>query len=211
MKQITLSLTVILLLCNCSRKSVPPPQSSKPERKVQSERIVSTYPVENPLAGYLKGAGYKMNGTGSSIGVPSDEVGFSFKPLCNGIITAITVKIPAVRQDLPVTIWDKEEVDKLVNEEFNVSVADKQFTFAIRPLRVYKNKEYIISMNTNSYYGEYKSIGAKYPVKVGNILVTNFCYNDGVEKKLPIRNDVNRYKGNLSFNFQKIDDISVDK
>jgi hypothetical protein len=196
---------LVFIVYSCSHKaSAPQSKNSTPKRVVQRD-IVSTYPVENPLAGYLKGAGYKMNGKSSEIAVPSDEIGFSFKPICNGIITAITVKIPAVRQDLQVTIWDKESVRKLVNQEVNVSVADKQFTFPIKPLTVVKNSEYIISMNTNSYYGEYKAAGATYPVKVGNILVTNFCYNDGVQKKMPIRNDVNRFKGNISFNFQKID------
>jgi hypothetical protein len=203
MKKIIIALASLLFLYSCSHKSSSP-QATRSEN-VKMKDITSTYPVENPLAGYLKAAGYKMNGKSSEIGVPSDEVGFSFKPICNGIITAITVKIPAVRQNLPITIWDKESVRKLVNEEVNVSVADKQFTFPIKPLRVVKNNEYIISMNTNSYYGEYKPAGATYPAKVGNILVTNFCYNDGVQKKIPIRNDVNHYKGNISFNFQKID------
>ncbi len=203
MKKTILSIVLILLMYGCAQKSTIPQRSSG-ERTKQLD-IISTYPIENPLAGYLKAAGYKMNGKTSEIGVPSDELGFSFKPLADGIITDITVKIPAVRQDLPVTIWDKETVEQLVSEELNVSVADKPFTFPIRPLRVYKNKEYIISMNTNSYYGEYKATGASYPIKVGNILVTNFCYNDGVQKKIPLRNDPNHYKGNLSFNFKKLD------
>ncbi len=203
MKKIILSVLIIGIVVSCGRKNIAP-QSSRVEN-IKIKDITSAYPIENPLAGYLKGAGYKMNGKSSEIAVPSDEVGFSFKPLCNGIITAITVKIPAVRQNLPVTIWDKERVNKLVNEEVNVSVADKQFTFPIKQLKVYKDIEYIISMNTNSYYGEYKQSGASYPIKVGNILVTNFCYNDGVQKKMPIRNDVTHYKGNISFDFQKID------
>jgi hypothetical protein len=203
MKKIIFSIFTLTLMYACSHKASAP-QASTGKRSTPKD-IVSSYPAENPLAGYLKGAGYKMNGKSSEIAVPSDEMGFSFMPLTDGIITDITVKIPAVRQDLPVTIWDKKSVRKLINEEVNVAVADKLYTFPIKPLRVFKNTEYIISMNTNSYYGEYKAGGASYPVKVGNILVTNFCYNDGVQKKMPIRNDVNHYKGNISFNFQKID------
>ncbi len=201
--KIILSALILCLIISCSNKNTAI-QSSRVEQ-IKTKETISTYPIENPLVGYLKGTGYKMNGKSSEVAVPSDEIGFSFKPLTNGIITAITVKIPAVRQDLPVTIWDKERVYKLVNEEVNVSVADKQFTFTIKSIKVFKDREYIISMNTNSYYGEYKAAGASYPVKVGNILVTNFCYSDGVQKKMPIRNDVNHYKGNISFNFQKID------
>jgi hypothetical protein len=203
MKKIIFSIFTLTLMYACTHKASAP-QASTGKRSAPKD-IVSSYPVENPLTGYLKGAGYKMNGKSSEIAVPSDEMGFSFMPLTDGIITDITVKIPAVRQDLPVTIWDKKSVRKLINEEVNVAVADKLYTFPIKPLRVFKNTEYIISMNTNSYYGEYKAGGASYPVKVGNILVTNFCYNDGVQKKMPIRNDVNHYKGNISFNFQKID------
>ncbi len=203
MKKTIFFFLIICLASSCGKKNTAP-QSSRVEQ-TKTKEVTSTYPVENSLIGYLKGAGYKMNGKSSEIAVPSDEVGFSFKPLTNGIINAITVKIPAVRQGLAVTIWDKEGVQKLVNEEVNVTVADKQFTFDIKPLRVLKNHEYIISLNTNSYYAEYKAGGASCPVKVGNILVTNFCFNDGVQKKMPIRNDANHYKGNISFNFQKID------
>jgi hypothetical protein len=204
MKKIIFSILILTLVYACSRKASAPQANTS--RSVSAAReIVSTYPVENPLVGYLKAAGHKINGSRSEIAVPSDEMGLSFKPLTDGIITAITVKIPAVREDLPVTIWDKEEVEKLVNLEVNVAVADKPYTFPIKQLRVYKNKEYIISMNTNSYYFNYKSTGVSYPIKVGNILITNFCQNDGVQKKIPLRNNVNYYKGNISFNFQKID------
>jgi hypothetical protein len=203
MKKLLISLAIII--CSCSQKaSAPQSKNSSPKQTVQRD-IVSTYPVENPLVGYLKATGHKINGSRSEIAVPSDEMGLSFKPLTDGIITSITVKIPAVREDLPVTIWDKEEVEKLVNLEVNVAVADKPYTFPIKQLRVYKNKEYIISMNTNSYYFNYKSAGVSYPIKVGNILITNFCQNDGVQKKIPLRNNVNYYKGNISFNFEKID------
>jgi hypothetical protein len=210
MKFITFAIFVTLATSACSRKKISTNHDQqRPVREVYKETpVTSTYPVENPLAGYLRSAGFKANGHVSQIGVPSEEIGFYFKPLTNGIITAITVKIPAVRSDLEVTIWDKEEVEKLVDKEVNVNVADKQFTFAIKPLKVFKNREYAISMNSGSFYQDYKSAGVSYPIKVGNILVTNYCYNDGVQKKFPIRTNVNRYNGNISFNFQKADFVN---
>ena len=69
----------------------------------------------NFLSAYLAATGFDEDTT-VIVNSGFYEFGLSFKPLVNGKITAVVVKIPDVNTSLRVTIWDKATANVLKTE-----------------------------------------------------------------------------------------------
>lgn len=165
-------------------------------------------PEENPLQEYLANAGFN-NAYTTIAGFGNYELGFTFKPLVNGKINSIVIKLPDVRNNIRVTLWDLQTHAILFEDNFNVSVAGIDTVFDIEPLSLIGNKEYVISMNTDSSYinssNLFNPVDATYPITVGNISILNARSKSGAEQLFPDTISTSSYSGNCSFNFQLIE------
>jgi Domain of unknown function (DUF4082) len=180
-----------LLLVSCSKKDEP---------------IVAT-PLateQDPLTGYLAASGFNQN-TEEILNNIDRELGYSFIPLVNGKITAIVVKIPDTRTALKVTIWDKANSSVIRTETIDITSSGVETIKTISPVNLIKDKEYVISMNSNDYYVHTKTNGssATYPFVIGDIKVTSFLERGGVNQIIPILTSSPAYAGDCSFKFQK--------
>lgn len=166
--------------------------------------ITPLAPEQDPLNGYLIASGFNQV-TSSFVNNSDRELGYSFIPLVNGKITAIVVKIPDTRSALRVTIWDKVTGGALRTESINVTTADTEVTKTIAPLELIKDKEYVISMNTNDLYVHKKtdSSNALYPFEVGDIKITSFVIGSSTLQVIPNLIINYQYVGDCSFKFQK--------
>lgn len=188
----TLLLSMSLLITNCSKDDTPP------------NIPVVAAPLQDPLPGFLVATGFNQI-TDPNVNNGDYELGFSFIPLVNGKITAIVVKIPDVRADLRVTIWDKVAGTILKTEIINIATANVEVLKQITPLDLVKDKEYFITYNSNDWYDRYRTNNASvsYPFIIEDIKITSFAYTIGTAQVIPssIRNDF--YAGDCSFKFQK--------
>ncbi len=163
-----------------------------------------SYPKEDFLAGYLSETGFDEDFT-EYIDFPNSEFGIEFSPTVNGKITEIKVKLPAVRNDLRVTIWDKLIETPLRTETVNVSTVGETMIFNIDDIELTAGKEYAITMNSTDYYQRHRSdiSDANYPITIGNIEILAFKSELGVAQDYPTSNSSSIYNGDLSFNFQR--------
>ena len=170
------------------------------------EAIKKVYESENPLAKYLINTGF-INAVPSFPALGFYEVGFTFKPLVVGKIISISIKLPAVRNNIKVTIWDLQTQLVVFDNSFNVSTAASNMVFDINPLSLAANKDYVISMNTDSYYinsaNIYNPVSISHPIIVGNISILNSRSKSGNTQMLPTMISTSSYSGNCSFNFQQ--------
>jgi hypothetical protein len=157
---------------------------------------------ENPLATYLTASGFSE--TTSDIDDDYYEFGISFIPQVAGKITAIVVKLPDNQSNLRVTIWDVATQKILRTETIASAIVDIEVTQNITPLSLVKNKEYMITFNTNDWYNHEKPDQGEttYPILAGEISVTGYAYNDGTTQTFPMSFQTDYYAGDLSFVFQ---------
>jgi len=158
--------------------------------------------TENPMASYLTASGFSE--TTSDIDDGDYEFGISFIPQVAGKITAIVVKLPDNQTNLRVTIWDVAMKTILRTETIATAMADVETSKNITPLSLAKNKEYMITFNSNDWYNHEKadSGDATYPILAGEISVTGYAYSDGTTQTFPTNFQTDYYAGNLIFVFQ---------
>ena len=187
-----LAVTLITILGSCSKDDAPtvPPITIAPEQR--------------PLFGYLAASGFNQTTT-SFINSTDLEVGYSFIPLTNGKITAIIARIPDVRASLRATIFDKATGGILRTEILNSATAEIEVVKSITPLDLIKDKEYVISINSNDLFLHKRTDNANvtYPFTIGDIKITSFVGGSGTNQVIPISLDLDRYAGDLDFKFQK--------
>jgi hypothetical protein len=131
------------------------------------------------------------------------EIGLEFKPTVKGKLTSLLVKLPDVRTNLRITIWDKATTSAIKTEIVNVAAANTQYNFDIADIELEKDKEYVISMNSNDYYIREKTDGSavKYPVTAGNIIILSYKYINGTTQKYPSASYDLTYAGDCFFKF----------
>lgn len=160
--------------------------------------------LQNPLEGYLAASGFNQRIT--TFKNDNDyEFGYCFIPTVNGKITSIVAKIPDIHTGMRVTIWDKATAAAIRTELIDVTIAGEVITKAITPLDLTKDKEYVISMNSNDYYIREKTDQKEitYPVTSGDIKITGYRFTTGVAQTFPSTARLDYYAGDLSFTFQK--------
>ncbi len=162
------------------------------------------YPEENFLDGYLTSSNFNQ-ATVNKINQTDYEFGNEFTPLVKGKITVLKVKLPDVRTDLRITIWDKVAGTALRTETVNVATANTLLAFDINDLELIKDKVYAITMNSNDWYDRRKTDGssATYPLTIGNIKINNYLWINGTTATYPTNVALTYYAGDLSFNFQR--------
>ncbi len=191
----TIQTTIVIILISIFTFSCSKGEASDPA-------VVA--PLQDPLAGYLEATGFNQK-TINYVNDNSNEFGFSFIPLVNGKITTLIVKIPATQLGLRVTIWDSVLKTVLRTETIDVAIAGTEVSKEITALNLIKDKEYVISMNSNDWYRRSKTSGASvtYPFTVGDIKITAYSISNGSEQQYPNRPLSSNYSGDCSFKFQK--------
>ena len=188
-----LLLSLSLSVTNCSKDDAP---ASTPP--------VVIAPLQDPLPGFLIASGFNQK-TSNFINSVDYEFGYSFIPLVNGKMTAIVVKIPDASLGMRVTVWDKLAGTAIRTETFDVTTANVEVTKQITALDLVKDKEYLITMNTNDWYRRSKTNDAAvtYPFTVGDIKITAYSFKDGTAQAMPVTSISSNYAGDCSFKFQK--------
>jgi hypothetical protein len=160
------------------------------------------YTEESFAESYLKQTGFSEL-TVPQVNTGDYELGLEFKPNVNGKITSLLVKLPDVRTDLRITIWDKVTKSILRTEIVNVAAANTQYDFDISDVELQKDKEYAISMNSNDYYIREKQSGSSvvYPVNIGNITILGFGYRAGIAQGYLTTKREDYYVGDCFFKF----------
>jgi hypothetical protein len=193
MKKITIknfillaSLTLAIVSCKKDDEPTPAP----------------TFTEESFVDGYLNSTGFNQKTT-NQVNFGDYEFGIEFKPLVKGKITSLLVKLPDVRTNLKVTIWDKAATSILRTEVVNVAAANTAYTFDIADLDLVKDKEYAITMNSNDWYDREKTDGsnATYPVTSGNIQILAYKWLGGTTQTYPTNNSADYYAGDCTFKF----------
>jgi hypothetical protein len=173
--------------------------------KKDDDPVPVIYAEENPLNAFLAASGYNQVQVSKINNSITYETGFSFKPTVKGNINSIYVLIPAPNASLRVTIWESVTKTVLRTEILNVASANVPVTKTIAPLELTKDKEYVITMNTDDFYLREKTNGqaAVYPFQVGKILVTDYRERIGTAQVFPEGTQPDYYYGNCSFVFQQ--------
>lgn len=168
--------------------------------------IPTVYQEENFLDGYLAISQFNQMNT-PNVGSVIFEAGLEFSPLVKGKIKSLVVKLPEINNSLKITLWDKYTETVIKTETVNVEVANKVFVFDINDIELTKNKSYLISFTTSSYFFRRKtdSSNANYPIISGNIRVDGFKSSLSLSIFPSSLNTFNEYAGDLSFNFQQTD------
>ena len=192
--KLVLLLSLSLSITNCSKDDDPAPTPP-----------LVVAPLQDPLAGYLAASGFNQK-TSNVVNDPNNfEFGYSFIPLVNGKMTAIVVKIPDARLGMRVTVWDKVAGTAIRTETFDVPTANVEVTKQITALDLVKDKEYLITFNSNDWYYHSKTNDAAvtYPFTVGDIKITAYLYKTGSAQSVPDMSVSSYYAGDCSFKFQK--------
>jgi hypothetical protein len=160
-------------------------------------------PQVNPLTDYVTAAGFNEVTT-DVINGGDYEFGYSFMPTVNGKIKAIVAKIPDAHTDMRVTIWDVATETVLRTELLTVE-ANVEVTKIITALSLTKNKEYMITFNSDDWYNHKRTdnSNATYPFTSGDIMITGYGYASGTAQTFPVTYPNNYYAGDVSFKFQK--------
>lgn len=165
-------------------------------------QLPPVFAEENPLQKYLTNSDF--NTTTNFVNSGNYEFGLRFKPKTNGTINKIFVKIPDSQTNIRVTIWNVS--DGLIYRTENIAAvtADVRTTKSISPLALVKDKEYMITFNTNDWYKRHKADNSDitYPIAAGNISITGYGWISGTTQTYPTNFETNYYAGDLSFAFQ---------
>ncbi|WP_411811588.1 hypothetical protein ACLB9Y_17565 [Chryseobacterium scophthalmum] len=163
------------------------------------------YPQENPLDKYYESTGFTT--TTYFVASPTSEFGLAFSPNVKGKINAIFVKIPAVKSNLRVTIWDYDTKAVMRTEVVNVTTANNVITKNISEILLEKDKKYMITMNSGDWYKRAKpdNSNATYPITAGNIKFWEYRWVGTASQIFPTNIDLKYNGGDLSFSFQQTD------
>ena len=159
---------------------------------------------ENPYADFINTAGF------TEIIVYTDdnnyyEIGYKFTPLVKGEINAVFVKIPAIVNDVRVTIWDVASGTPIRTEYVDVTDSSTKTMLAIAPLPLEKDKEYAVSINTRDYYFRHRP-GAyeNFPVVVNHLSISGaFSTMTTSQENIDFSTIVNGAFGDCSISFKQ--------
>jgi hypothetical protein len=173
-------------------------------KKDKEETATPTYADEAFVDGYLNTSGFSQK-TSTFVNSGNYEFGVEFKPLVKGKITSLIAKLPDVRTDLKITIWDKATTSVLRTEVVNVAAANTLYNFDIADLDLVKDKEYAITMNSNDWYDRRKTDGTTttYPISSGNIQILSYKWISGATQTYPSTIANTYYAGDCYFKFQQ--------
>lgn len=162
-------------------------------------------PLQDPLPGFIVASGFDEETSNRVNREFFVEAGISFIPMINGKITAIVVKIPDANPNLRVTIWDNVTKSVIKTIFIDVPAANVEVIRQISSIDLIKDREYIVSFNTNDYYLRFKTNQNQisYPFLIGDIQINNVLLNNGTAQTLPGTKTFNTYYGDCSFKFQK--------
>lgn len=160
------------------------------------------YPEENPYQSFLDNSGINDNYTNNGSGY--HEAGLKFRPKVNGKLTKLFIKLPIDKTDLKVTVWDVSSQAVLRTETIESVTANVEASMSITPLSLEKNKEYIVSFNTNIWYQRNNTDSSiPYPITIGNIVYTGFQSIPTLSQSYPSTSHPAAIAGDVSFTFQR--------
>ena len=178
---------------------------SNDDNAVVAQPPANQNPIQDPLRGYLYGAGFTNAVAVKNSGVY--EFGIVFMPTVNGKIKALTAIIPDVHPGMKITIWDYASKTVLRTETIDVDTANIEAIKTIEDLQLEKNTEYMFTFNSDDWYNHTKPDGAAttYPFTIGDIKITNYGYINATaaETIFPTNMRNTYYAGDISFKFQK--------
>lgn len=187
MKTLLYTLATVLLLSFASCKD--------------DENTPAKYSEENPYQAFLDGSGITSS---FNSGSGYHEAGLKFKPTVNGELTKLFLKLPGDKQNVRITIWDVSNEEVLRTEIFETITAGVEASKNITPFSLEKNKEYIVSFNSNSWYQRNNTVSSiPYPITVGNIVYTGFQSTPTTEQSYPSASHPAAIAGDISFTFQR--------
>ena len=131
------------------------------------------------------------------------ELGYEFRPLTSGKITALVAKLPVAKSGLVVNIWDRSNYTIVRTETFDVLDTDIETVFNIPAFPVQKNHVYAIAMQAKDYYiNKYVTNTPRtFPYNCGNIEILGFgAHAPGI---YPDVNGINIFFGDIGFKFIK--------
>ena len=172
--------------------------------------LPTVFQEENPLPVFLTNSGF--TDVVPMLNRSAYELGYVFKPLEFGTINSITIKLPVNPARTLITVWDKSagaiiitaRIPLLFSGEYD---PNSDYVLPITPFALTKNKEYIISMNTENWFLRGRTASATnpiYPSTVGNIQFLDFVYNLGSARVMPTTPVLNLFYGDLGFKFKRI-------
>jgi hypothetical protein len=168
----------------------------------EEDPVVIDFQEENPLPEYLSTTGYNQETTIVNTG-QSDEIGLFFKPLKKGKINSIVVKLPTVDHNLIVNILDLRTNTVVRTETVDVYSANTEIIKDIVPLELVKNKDYAITMISESYFKRNRTdLGMiNHPVTTGNIKINGSYFSNQTMQNPSFITLIGLYNGECSFNF----------
>lgn len=160
------------------------------------------YPEQQFAQQFLSDIGYTAK-TSQLNGPYNFVFGYQFTPLVNGKIKAVKLKLPVARPAITVSIWDTATQTVLKSASVTVVAADTDYTVQIDPLQLTKDKQYMITFQSNVFYSYKKpdSGSGVYPVTAGNIRVDGFQYT--LTGTYPDMAHTYQASGDLDFIFQQ--------
>ncbi|MDR2205548.1 MAG: DUF4082 domain-containing protein [Flavobacteriaceae bacterium] len=162
---------------------------------------------ENPLETFLSVTGFNQN-IYEYIDDKYYVFGMRFTPKVNGKITDVTLKIPNNDNSthlISVNLWDVETQEVLRTASV-LTLSNTGVKESIEPLSVTKDKEYMITFNTDDYYEHSRNDGEDiaYPVTAGNIIINGLNFQSGQGEIFPTANTpLDFYLGDCGFIFVK--------
>lgn len=192
MKKVILALSIFAFgITSCKKDNTPEPTSV-------------VYAEENPTPSFLTTTGLSQVSSAASTPL-FYERGFSFKSAVDGKINSLIIKLPNDVPLLRVTIWDNNLGTILRTENATNLVANTESIIAIPSFSIAKNKEYLISMNSKSFYTKRRADNAdvQYPKTIGNISVLGVAYLGTPAQTFPSNPVYNYFYGDIGFNFQQ--------
>jgi hypothetical protein len=177
--------------------------------KTQTTLTTPVSTEETPMPTFYQLGGFNTSITPTFF-QPDFEVGYAFKPIEYGVLNAITIKLPYDFNRNRITLWDRATGTILSTWRIPISfdpTADKEYIMPLTtPLALTKNKEYILSININSWYLRQRgATDAPYPFTIGSIQIINYLESPtGPNQIMPTQIYSNYVAGDLGFKFQRL-------
>lgn len=173
---------------------------SKDDENTPTDTPVN-YPEENPYQSFLNSSGINSN---YNSGNGYYEAGLKFNPTVNGKLTKLFIKLPVDKTDVRITVWDVFNQEVLRTETFESITGNVEASKNITPLLLEKDKEYIVSFNSNSWYQRNNTdSNIPYPITIGNIVYTGFQSIPTISQSYPSTSHPAAIAGDVSFTFQR--------